>query len=612
MSGDTTNNPPEIPQIQVNDSALEVPYPQPGLIDADMGSIPIRSGPNQPATLFNLIWENKVLHNGERQDHFWPYLLLDSLMTRQCVIQELVSTSMGREDAEKYCDKILGVNQVPHRRIFALLVTIQRHRNIREFINKNLNDDKFPLVVGSKSHQDAQSIMKNLAWEPHEIDQFNWNEPRVSVMFFALGKNNQAEHYHIPKNQMLPWMLCKEGDTGYEETKEGGFGTVTKYKIDPNSHNFTKLLNEVGLNSELVAVKSLKKPLDTKGPPSEDIKEFGMLKRYSGLNHRSIITLLATYTMNNHYNFIFPAAEYDLAQYWEAHDGPLNINNPTSAQGEELKWLSGQIRDLFAALVEIHKGKKLALETEDRYGRHGDLKPENILWFKSRKEKHGIFVITDLGIADAHRDQTRSNIPGADLPVTPSYRPPECDIRNGQISRDFDVWTMGCVILEMVCWLLGGKKNREDFKNARKSRYISGVVTDIFFDIEKPNNREGYKVRVKKGVTKWISSLHMNSGCSSYVHRLLKLVHEEMLVIDKKSRQSMAMLLQNIDEMHKRVKEDINYIKEPKPWNSKDAKLKSKSANGVHLSERLEKLLGEQEEKRRELEEESDDEEDDG
>lgn len=225
-----------------------------------------------------------------------------------------------------------------------------------------------------------------------------------------------------------------------------------------------------------------------------------MLKRFSGLNHPNIITLLATYTLNNRFHFIFPAAEYDLLMYWKIHPGPLV--SPASANREGLLWLSGQIRDLLAALVHIHQGQKIHLDTEAMFGRHGDIKPANILWFRSRKEKRGVFVVSDFGIADAHKEETRSIIPGADLPVTPRYRAPECDISDGQISRAYDVWSLGCVLLEMTCWILGANELRERFKEILVSPYITGVKTDIYFDIHWLGPGEGYRLWVKEQIVK--------------------------------------------------------------------------------------------------------------
>ncbi|KAG5804657.1 hypothetical protein H9Q74_011581 [Fusarium xylarioides] len=319
----------------------------------------------------------------------------------------------------------------------------------------------------------------------------------MSPRFFSLGEDSEAQHYDMPKEQILPWVLCRDSYGVHEETLSGGCGQVVKYKIDSNSHAFTPLLEKLGFYGSFIAVKSLK---DTKNEKGTSNKELEMLKRFSGLSHPHIITLLATYTLNNQFRFIFPAAEYDLLMYWKIHPGPLV--NPASANSEGLLWLSEQIRNIVGALVHIHEGRKAHLDTETMFCRHGDIKPANVLWFRSRKEQRGVFVISDFGIADAHWEETRSIVPAADLPVTPRYRAPECDLRDGRISRAYDVWSLGCLLLEMTCWILGANELRERFKEILVSPYITGVKTDIYFDIHWLGPGEGYRLEVKEKITK--------------------------------------------------------------------------------------------------------------
>ncbi|KAI8413847.1 hypothetical protein FOFC_07132, partial [Fusarium oxysporum] len=381
---------------------------------------------------------------------------------------------------------------------------VERPGDIQAFIDADLHDERFPLVQGSEYHLTVQICMARLGWSHMQKDYFNINQLRSSPRFFALGEDYEAQHYDIPKGQMLPWVLCRDSYGVNEETLSGGCGEVVKYRIDSESHGFSPLLEKLGFYNSFVAVKSLKNTNRKNGTSNKELK---MLKRFSGLNHPNIITLLATYTLNNRLHFIFPAAEYDLLMYWKIHPGPLV--NPASANREGLLWLSGQIRDLLAALVHIHQGQKIHLDTEAMFGRHGDIKPANILWFRSRKEKRGVFVVSDFGIADAHKEETRSIIPGADLPVTPRYRAPECDIRDGQISRAYDVWSLGCVLLEMTCWILGANELRERFKEILVSPYITGVKTDIYFDIHWLGPGEGYRLWVKEQIVKYFVALGM-------------------------------------------------------------------------------------------------------
>ena len=43
------------------------------------------------------------------------------------------------------------------------------------------------------------------------------------------------------------------------------------------------------------------------------------------------------------------------------------------------------------------------------------------------------------------------------IKIKPGYRPPECDVDGGYINRLFDIWMMGCLFLEMITHLLGGR-----------------------------------------------------------------------------------------------------------------------------------------------------------
>jgi serine/threonine protein kinase len=213
-------------------------------------------------------------------------------------------------------------------------------------------------------------------------------------------------------------------------------------------------------------------------------KEAEMLKRFNGIFHEHLVTLLMTWSKFNTHYFLFPWAGCNLDQYWmkQTNDWSLGAQNQLLNRGT-MRWISKQILGLTQALRLIHNPPHLA--ENPKFGRHGDLKPENILWYKSGLDPMGILVIADFGLAALNSDQSRSNIPGENLPRTPNYRPPECDMDGGKVSRSFDIWTFGCFLLEWTCWALGGKELRERFATERTTRYITGASTNIFFDVQK-------------------------------------------------------------------------------------------------------------------------------
>lgn len=196
------------------------------------------------------------------------------------------------------------------------------------------------------------------------------------------------------------------------------------------------------------------------------------------------------------YSLLFPWAEQDLDQYLNSTE----IANPET----EILWLAEQCHGLAVALRFIHNPPHLKNEQgKALFGRHGDIKPENILWFKN--DKRQLLAFADMGLTKVHKDSSRSNIPGKDIPRTPHYRPPECDMEGnqGHISRSFDIWTLGCVFLELVVWILEGPTGVQDFKRQRKKPYLTDLYeTCLFFSLQKvPESKTEYAFQVQDSVT---------------------------------------------------------------------------------------------------------------
>lgn len=109
-----------------------------------------------------------------------------------------------------------------------------------------------------------------------------------------------------------------------------------------------------------------------------------------------------------------------------------------------------QLIGLASAIETIHK---------QNY-RHGDLKPQNILIFAG-KSKVGTWKIADLGLAKFHNETTGARVGPTTMigSGTISYEPPETvTTSNSPRSRLYDIWSLGCIILEIVVSLLYGRK----------------------------------------------------------------------------------------------------------------------------------------------------------
>lgn len=224
------------------------------------------------------------------------------------------------------------------------------------------------------------------------------------------------------------------------------------------------------------------------------------LKRFNGLVHDHLVTLLTSVTKettadDKQYHYVFPFAKYALDDYWSYNKSPP-WDRPT------VIWVARQLLGIMGAMESIHVPKHLHIGKQiAKYGMHGDLKPDNILWFESQRDHKGIFVISDFGSADMHSDKSRSNIPNEKIPAVPGYRPPECDIQNGFISRRYDIWTLGCLFLEILAWLMGGQALVSAFKKERmKTIYVTGAKRDMFYTVKKLEGQTPGAIHLRESI----------------------------------------------------------------------------------------------------------------
>lgn len=65
--------------------------------------------------------------------------------------------------------------------------------------------------------------------------------------------------------------------------------------------------------------------------------------------------------------------------------------------------------------------------------------------------------------------------------VSRTYRAPEYDIAS-KVSPSYDIWSLGCVLLEFVTWYLLGGKGVEEFSKRRAAEDSQEIHEDRFFN----------------------------------------------------------------------------------------------------------------------------------
>jgi hypothetical protein len=149
------------------------------------------------------------------------------------------------------------------------------------------------------------------------------------------------------------------------------------------------------------------------------------------VRHNHIVAYLESCTMGKKmFILMFPLAAYDLNDL---------LRYPKAAQGKELVWLQKAFTCLCKTLQYLR----------DKHIKHKDIKPANILI-----ERNGSVILADFGISKKYPTQEEAISKGPSL-STPRYASAEVAGEDDERGFEQDVFSLGCVYLEMTTVILG-------------------------------------------------------------------------------------------------------------------------------------------------------------
>ncbi|TRX93673.1 hypothetical protein FHL15_005349 [Xylaria flabelliformis] len=447
----------------------------------------------------------------QTRPRFYPRALLQHILTRQVLSRELECLEeLDTTEKEILVGRVLGsgnASSETYIRVFAILKVIGQLKRLPAFVHEGVSDQQLPLYYGKGGPGDhllygksRKPFPDNLLKE-HGRNSFVREQYSMIVPFF----DNQSRPYNLVWAHVLPLYNVTQTNTSVKSNElQGGFGMVSKISIHPLCHNFRSAFRELDVPDEemFFALKQFHE-----NDPASFEREIKMLQRFNRTRHPHIVTLLAAYTHCGQNYLIFPWATHDLQTYWEKVQP-----TPDTGDVELVRWICHQAWMLVQAVSRIHELDEDAKIPEEKrlYGRHGDLKPENILWYKSR-QGFGKLVIADMGLSKTHRYHTKTYAPQQKVPATARYRPPELDYEEGLLGRTFDIWTLGCIFLEMMNWLHGGYVQLAEMEEKMTTPSIRGYDCNEYFEWVRVVDFGFYTVRVKEVVTE-ASSLCKHSG----------------------------------------------------------------------------------------------------
>ncbi|KAF3805940.1 hypothetical protein GCG54_00013614, partial [Colletotrichum gloeosporioides] len=545
--------------------------------DNDQDSLSYQSNP----TIFNAgdIADRMrgSFETSKSDDHeFLPYDMLCEIIDLE-VVTGLFRVAFKKADESTIAElttKVLG--QDSRRKVFAILVMMEKIPLIYDFIHNNISDKDLPLKVKRGRLQNSKVNVQlcrndNMMplklsdfWSYRDMEDFESRQRTMCIPLFELA--HEKIHFHSLKERpTLPFLE-------YELQQVGGYGSIRKANI--HHAHYTNVNGFKNRTRESFAIKELHGV--TEKAYKQEIQLFENIGARSPTKEpEHLIQLQFSYLHGDRYFLVFPWADGNLRQFWEKHE-----RNPKNKNG--IMWLLHQCKNLTTGLHKVHTLTSLHDPSKagpkytwseiqqgkfKRWGRHGDIKPENILWFQEYETFKDFLVISDFGLTSFNTTESRSKVRAESiLGCSGTYRPPELDLGE-DISPKYDVWSLGCVFLEFVSWfLLGFSATQKAFTDSRVNceKEFKQVSEDKFFILERSmESPQTFKAKVKPSVTTWITKLRGHETCTAQLKELLNFIESQMLMPISNNRPDCKQIIAEIHKILETCMEDKDSAQTP-------------------------------------------------
>ena len=434
--------------------------------------------------------------------------------------------------------------------LLALLVHIECPALIYTFIRGHCRDGQFKNETAKFTREYVQDMFQHklpLKDAKEYAEEFHWQRYK-----FAIPRMKGDHYEEYPSSTILPFVnekrLGRMGENG-EIISEGHFGDVYSFNIleeycefpvGPQRPHMIPNANLTFPHQQLYGVKTFaRKELRRNTPQQRFFDEKDNLLLVKKLQDKHLIQIVKSYRHGDMYNFIFPYAKTNL---------DLFLRDPSLQPFSDFH---GAVREhpIWVQMLGIARGLHKVLDYEipdansenSLYGYHFDLKPANIL-----VEWSGDLVITDFGQARFKKvDGTSSKVTG--VGGNEAYAPPEIDEDLMVNNRRYDIWSLGCILLEVSAFVVKGHSGlgdldkircREDTEaRTRDDRFFRRAPASVLSQLT-PGTEKSGTYELKPQIYQWVQ--HLPESVSDnlsreFINRILR-VALKMLNVDVNSR----------------------------------------------------------------------------
>ncbi|KAK3361452.1 kinase-like domain-containing protein [Lasiosphaeria ovina] len=486
-------------------------------------------------------WEN------EDGQEFLPHTELEKLATEKKV-SEILRHSLSRlksdfpesdTSSELFLEELTSFIIPNSVRIFLTLVMIEQPWLIQSFrINGRQQDTALPVPKSKAIVVGDRTVSTIPPWTPGGISAFydqQWTflSPILTTGTFSYGPFSNRD--------VLPYVQYKPKDGSYhnskgyvEEERNGSYGVVEHRVI--HADHIQLLDDQVTIrdknNHHRVAVKRFSSNHKTK--ITNEARNLDLIRQKVKSDY--IIKAIAFYEQGGQCYLVFPWAERGTLQEHWMHGG--YESERTTLDKDFVAWFFQQLSGVTEAVAMMH----------EQLIRHGDLKPQNILCFPDTSQSSIPIrlVITDVGTAKQHvisTEERRRQEKSATTTTVSTVRYEAPELKNHdidtlsamsktgkstkQLSRTFDVWSLGCIWTEFVIWLLYGY-------NAGYDQFNTATEGNQFWQ-DSQGSHAIRDVRVTEHVNRWLDHVENLDGrcCTkTALGGLVSLIRTKLLVVE--------------------------------------------------------------------------------
>jgi serine/threonine protein kinase len=440
----------------------------------------------------HLITETRIANFGDKTFEFVPKTTIYNLASGNS-IEEIFRFSKIDSSTLNRLTQIIRSNGI---RLYATAIyCCLSPPDILTLLTK-YEDLNLPLLPGDQlanSEKLADSIFDDICNAQHRFMAPDFGESQYSADF--------TDH-PIP----IEFIRGTKPDVG-----EGSGGRLYKARIHNSHVSFLREGEPPGDWSGYFALKVSKFRKD-----AERERAFLESQALFSCSHEHITTFYSGFEFEQKIYLIAELADGNLDDFMAKYPEHKAISDL------DREWLLLQLSGLASALFILH---------DRMMWHHHDIKPANILVFHdpSADMKHRL-KLTDFGSAgsgfclNATGSSAKSKIKGT-TPTLPSETH-----RNGSSSRPHDVWSLGCVFIDIILWYYKGW----EFVRVFRSKVMEESEAWCYYDV-----KEGNKV-IANAVLTVLEKL-------APIEEELVGVIREMLEIDPGSRLNAAHALERID-----------------------------------------------------------------